>query len=60
MADAHTQGLSVFQRFTAGAEGTLWYYAELAKVFERRKVGPAPELIRTVREMARLAEGAPR
>ena len=60
VTDVHAHGLSVFQRFTAGAEGTLWYYADLAKIFEQRKIGPAPELIRTVREMARLAEGAPR
>jgi (p)ppGpp synthase/HD superfamily hydrolase len=56
VTDLHREGLVVFQRFTAGAEGTLWYYAELAKLFEQRGVAAAPELIRTVREMARLAE----
>jgi (p)ppGpp synthase/HD superfamily hydrolase len=60
VSDLHAIGFDVFRRFTAGVDGTLWYYAELAKVFERRQVGPAAELIRTVREMARLAEGAAR
>lgn len=60
VSDLHAIGHDVFRRFTGRSEGTLWYYAELAKVFEQRKIGPAPELIRTVREMARLAEGAPR
>ena len=60
VSDLHAIGFDVFRRFTGGTEGTLWYYAELAKVFEQRRVGPAAELIRTVREMARLAEGAPR
>lgn len=60
VTDVRSQGLAVFQRFKAGAVGTLWYYAELAKVFEQRRAAPALELIHTVREMARLAEGAPR
>jgi (p)ppGpp synthase/HD superfamily hydrolase len=60
VSDLHAIGFDVFRRFTAGTKGTLWYYAELAKVFEQRQVGPAMELSRTVREMARLAEGAPR
>jgi (p)ppGpp synthase/HD superfamily hydrolase len=58
VSDLHAIGFDVFRRFTAGTKGTLWYYAELAKVFEQRQVGPAAELVRTVREMARLAEGA--
>lgn len=60
VTDVRSHGLAVFQRFKAGAVGTLWYYAELAKVFEQRRAAPALELIHTVREMARLAEGAPR
>lgn len=59
VSDLHAIGHDVFRRFTGRTKGTLWYYAELAKVFEQRKIGPVPELIRTVREMARLAEGAP-
>jgi (p)ppGpp synthase/HD superfamily hydrolase len=58
VSDLHAIGFDVFRRFTAGTKDTLWYYAELAKVFEQRQVGPAAELVRTVREMARLAEGA--
>lgn len=60
VTDVRASGLRVFQRFTAGRRGTLWYYKKLARIFETRRARPASELIRTVREMARVAEGAPR
>jgi hypothetical protein len=31
-------GVDVFARFTAGREGTLWYYASLAKIFRERLI----------------------
>ena len=31
-------GIDVFERFTAGREGTLWYYASLARVLRERLV----------------------
>ncbi|MBV9747448.1 MAG: hypothetical protein JO157_01420 [Acetobacteraceae bacterium] len=35
MADLRTHGPSVFERFRAGREGTLWYYRSLADAFAR-------------------------
>jgi len=55
--DLQTIGPAVFERFSAGQAGTLWYYRELAQVFERRDVAIAGALRRTVSEMARLASG---
>lgn len=48
-------GPAVFERFSAGRAGTLWYYGELAAVFERRGVAIAGALTRTVDAMARLS-----
>jgi len=53
--DLTTIGPAVFTRFTAGQTGTLWYYGELAAIFEQRQVPVAGALSRTVSEMARLA-----
>jgi GTP pyrophosphokinase len=41
-------GRDVFRRFTAGREGTLWYYRELARVFTARLGQEHP----VVRELA--------
>lgn len=47
--DLQTHGLAVFDRFTAGQKGTLWYYATLATVFSRRLPGAlSRELTETV------------
>lgn len=40
LTDLRTHGTSMFERFNAGREGTLWYYAQLAVVFARRLPGP--------------------
>ena len=56
VADLRVMGDALFDRFTGGREGTLWYYEALATVFERR--GPthlAMELRRTVDTMKTLA-----
>lgn len=57
VSDLHSIGEAVFDRFTAGKEGTLWYYRQLANAFIR--LGPASlatELDGTVGEIERVAE----
>jgi len=56
LADYRRVGEKVWERFTGGRDGTLWYYRELAKAF--RDVGPhfmAEELDRVVTQLERLA-----
>ena len=53
--DLQTIGPAVFERFSAGQPGTLWYYGQLSHVFDRRGVAIAAALHRTVSEMGRLA-----
>ena len=56
VADLRVMGDALFDRFTGGRDGTLWYYTSLAEVFGRR--GPkhlAAELKRTVETMIELA-----
>ncbi|MFC7410237.1 HD domain-containing protein [Hydrogenophaga atypica] len=48
-------GPDVFKRFTAGREGTLWYYRSLAEIFERRRAPMAAMLAAEVRQMEQLA-----
>ncbi|MBC8752270.1 MULTISPECIES: HD domain-containing protein [Paraburkholderia] len=49
VTDLHTVGRAVFDRFTAGEAGTLWYYGELARIFQVRLPGGlSKELERTV------------
>lgn len=51
LADLRVVGEAVFCRFTAGREGTLWYYGRLADVFQAMLPGTlADELARTVAE----------
>jgi (p)ppGpp synthase/HD superfamily hydrolase len=58
VSDLRVLGDALFDRFTGGKAGTLWYYGALADTFlqrgERRLAG---ELDRTVRIMRRLAGG---
>ena len=51
LSDLQTTGESVFERFTASKEETLWYYTSLAAVFSRRGVPVAAALTRTVSEI---------
>lgn len=53
--DLQAIGPAVFDRFTAGKAGTLWYYGRLSDIFARRGVPVADALARTVAEMTRLA-----
>ena len=56
VTDLKTHGDAVFERFTAGKDGTLWYYGALADVFDRRMPSAlAGELADQVREMRELA-----
>ena len=50
-------GSTVFDRFTAGKDGTLRYYHSLSLLFAQRDVKPARELEATV---ATMHQGAPR
>ncbi|MBK7929569.1 MAG: HD domain-containing protein [Bryobacterales bacterium] len=48
-------GLSVFARFSPTTAQTLWYYAELSRIFTQRHSPVAPKLAATVAELHRLA-----
>ncbi len=39
-SDLRTHGLAVFDRFTGGRDGTLWYYSALSNVFSDRLQNP--------------------
>jgi hypothetical protein len=52
VTDVRTHGLAVFDRFTGGREGTIWYYTALAEVFSRRLPGAlSAELNGVIRSM---------
>lgn len=48
-------GTTVFDRFTGGREGTLWYYRNLALIFSTRDAAPSDVLLETVIRMHVLA-----
>jgi GTP pyrophosphokinase len=55
--DLRTHGDAVFDRFTAGKAGTLWYYSALAEAFEQRLHNVlSRELSAAVAEMRVLGE----
>jgi (p)ppGpp synthase/HD superfamily hydrolase len=61
VTDLHRVGPDVFDRFTAGGEGVLWYYPALCDAFRENPAhDPAlvDELERVVTEMERLATSA--
>jgi hypothetical protein len=43
--------VSVFDRFTASKEETLWYYATLSEIFSRRGIPVAAALADTVAQI---------
>jgi len=57
LADLHTVGEAVFDRFTASKEETLWYYTSLAAIFSRRGVPVAAALADTVSQMRAYQKG---
>ena len=59
LEDYRIEGESLWDRFTGGKDGTLWYYRTLAKTF--REIYPSPltdELGRVVSELERLVREA--
>jgi (p)ppGpp synthase/HD superfamily hydrolase len=51
LADLHTVGVSVFDRFTASKEESLWYYTTLSEIFSRRGIPVAAALADAVAQM---------
>ena len=49
-------GPTVFERFTAKKDGTLWYYSELAKIFSKANAPMARELAATVQKIIELSQ----
>ena len=58
VSDLQSIGPKVFNRFTAGRDGTLWYYRQLADIFSRRGAAMAKQLNAAVTEMEQLAQVA--
>lgn len=55
--DLRSIGLAIYERFTGGQAGTLWYYAALADSFSVLMPGPlSGELREAVRDMQRLTQ----
>ena len=55
ISDLQETGDSVFDRFKAGKDGTLWYYRSLAEVFLNRGVPLARQLDAAVSQLEQLA-----
>jgi (p)ppGpp synthase/HD superfamily hydrolase len=52
VADLRREGLTSFDKFNGGRDGTLWYYRELTRIYLEMGCGPiAEELERVVNEM---------
>lgn len=56
LADLRAHGPKVFDRFTAGREGTLWYYRAVAGLFTAKAAVPAAELTQVVEAIERVAQ----
>lgn len=50
-------GVAVFDRFTAGRDGTLWYYGQIAEVLQQRASPVARAFGAVVARMEQLANG---
>ncbi len=55
VSDLQKEGISVFERFSAKREGTLWYYSELSAIFQKRRAPMAAALKTAVADMKQLA-----
>jgi GTP pyrophosphokinase len=56
LQDYRVLGERLWERFSGGKSGTLWYYRQVAAVLCRARPGPlADELARTIDELERLA-----
>lgn len=59
LRDFRECGNTLWERFTGGKEGTLWYYRALVEVFRETGSGPmVGELDRVVTELERVANAA--
>jgi len=58
VSDLINEGPSVFERFSSSPEQTLWYYRQLATIFNNRKVPPAKALESAVSQMEALSQSA--
>jgi (p)ppGpp synthase/HD superfamily hydrolase len=58
VADLINDGPSVFERFSSSPEQTLWYYRQLATIFNNRKVPPAKALESAVSQMEALSQSS--
>jgi (p)ppGpp synthase/HD superfamily hydrolase len=56
LSDYQTIGLGVFDRFTTGHDGTLWYYQNLAQLFLSRKAPMASALQAAVSQFPKVKE----
>ena len=56
VADLINEGPSVFERFSSSPEQTLWYYRQLATIFNNRKAPPAKALESAVSQMEALSQ----
>lgn len=57
LEDYRIQGETIWERFTGGKEGTLWYYRTLVETFKASGATPMlDELERVVSEIERLAK----
>jgi len=58
VSDLINEGPSVFDRFSSTTEQTLWYYRQLATIFNKRKTPPAKALEVAVSQMEALSQSA--
>ena len=58
VSDLIAEGPSVFNRFSATKEQTLWYYRQLATIFTNCKTPPAKALESAVSQMEALSQSA--
>lgn len=58
VSDLIKEGPSVFDRFSSSTEQTLWYYRQLAMIFNNRKTPPAKALEAAVSQMEALSQSA--
>jgi (p)ppGpp synthase/HD superfamily hydrolase len=56
VSDLINEGPSVFDRFSSTKEQTLWYYRQLAMIFNNRKSPPAKALEAAVSQMEALSQ----
>jgi len=58
VSDLINEGPSVFERFSSSPEQTLWYYRQLATIFNNRKAPPAKALESAVSQMEALSQSS--